>query len=126
MKTIIILLVIVSCLPAVAQETGGIVSVEKKECIAPVPVNQPQLISIDDRASSCVSVYFGMKMCDPYSCNFTLTPGEMEKIPTYDLRDIVGMLPGVYQARRGDDLRFFGARANGTLYIIDGIRVQRK
>jgi len=45
-------------------------------------------------------------------------------LPTSDLRDAVSLLPGAYQARRGDDLNIFGARSQGTLYIVDGMRMR--
>ncbi len=47
---------------------------------------------------------------------------ELTAMPVTDLRDAISLLPGVYQARRGDDLSIFGARISGTQYAIDGIR----
>ena len=55
-----------------------------------------------------------------------MTQKDMEHLPTRDPRDIAAFTPGVYQARRGQELNIGGSRAGGTLYIEDGVQLQRK
>lgn len=54
----------------------------------------------------------------------TLTSEEIKTIPTTEVTDLISLAPGQYQAQRGKGVSMGGARANGTLYIIDGVQVQ--
>ena len=54
--------------------------------------------------------------------DLVFTHDELASMPVSNLRDVLSVVPGVYQARRGDDISIFGARSGGTQYIIDGIR----
>jgi len=46
-------------------------------------------------------------------------------MPMQDMYDMVGQAPGAVQAQRGHDVRFYGARDGGNLYIIDGMRIMQ-
>ena len=116
MRTIITLLFIILSLHSVAQETTSKVPDKKNEHIEHVPAAKLQLILVDESSYTTHGV--------ARSCTFVHE--KVDNLPSDDFRDIVSLLPGVYQSRRGDELRFFGARESGTLYIIDGIQVQRK
>jgi len=50
---------------------------------------------------------------------------DLDQIPERDPRDVISMMPGVYQAKRGGDLSIGGSRPGGTLYIIDGVQIMR-
>ncbi len=56
--------------------------------------------------------------------DYVFTREELSKLPISDLYDAISLLPGIYQARRGDDLNIFGARSQGTQYIVDGERMR--
>ena len=56
------------------------------------------------------------------STGYKFTREDLAAMPISDLRDVASLIPGVYQARRGDDLSIFGARSGGTQYIVDGVR----
>ena len=58
---------------------------------------------------------------DPSSHIFT--HDELASMPINDVTDAISLLPGIYQARIGDDLSIFGARYSGTQYIVDGMVV---
>jgi outer membrane receptor for ferrienterochelin and colicin len=51
---------------------------------------------------------------------------ELYKLPSRDVRDAVSLTPGVYQARRGQDISIGGSRPGGTLYIEDGVQLQSR
>lgn len=54
----------------------------------------------------------------------TFTSEEIEKMPTRSTQTVVAQSAGVYQAREGSgSLNIGGARGDGAVYIIDGIRV---
>lgn len=53
-----------------------------------------------------------------------LTADEIKTLPTTEVTDMIGLAPALYQTQRGKGLNVGGARANGTLYIIDGVQVQ--
>ncbi len=57
---------------------------------------------------------------NPYSYKFI--HDRLASMPITDLRDAISLLPGVYQARRGDDISVFGSRYGGSQYIVDGMR----
>ena len=117
MKTIITLLLAISSLGSKAQESKAKVADAKKEQIAPVQIKAPQLISMD---------YIDARDPNWLTNNYTFAQQQLEKMSIIDLRDVLSELPGVYQSRRGDDLHIYGARANSTLYIVDGVQLQRK
>ena len=51
------------------------------------------------------------------------THAEIAQMPTRNVNDMLALLPGMYQNRPGDDLRIYGARREGTLYILDGMQL---
>ena len=54
----------------------------------------------------------------------TLERAEIATMPTTQVTDLVSTTAGVYQSPRGSDANIAGGRTSGTLYIIDGVRVQ--
>ncbi len=46
---------------------------------------------------------------------------EIEKMGVRDLNQVIATQPGVLRSGRGDELNFCGARAEATVFIIDGI-----
>jgi Ca-activated chloride channel family protein len=55
----------------------------------------------------------------------TLTSDQIEKMPTRTTEGLAKTAPGVYQGQNGN-LSIAGGRADGTQYIIDGIKVRGK
>ncbi len=53
--------------------------------------------------------------------DYIFTKEIIDNMPVNAINDIPSLLPGVYQARRGDGLNIYGARDNGNRYIIDGV-----
>lgn len=53
-----------------------------------------------------------------------MTSAEIAVLPTTQIADLVALAPGLYQKQRGGNVNMGGARADGTLYIIDGVQVQ--
>ncbi|MES2704290.1 MAG: carboxypeptidase regulatory-like domain-containing protein [Bacteroidota bacterium] len=53
-----------------------------------------------------------------------MTRGEITKVATTDIKDVVALTPALYQQKRGTDVSIGGARTTGTLYVIDGVQVQ--
>ncbi len=47
----------------------------------------------------------------------------LQTLPMLNTADIVALAPRVYQRKRGDDVNIAGARTEGTLYVIDGMRI---
>lgn len=47
----------------------------------------------------------------------------LQTLPMSNITDIVALVPKVYQHRRGDAVNIAGARTEGTLYVIDGMRI---
>ncbi len=47
---------------------------------------------------------------------------DIERMPTMSLNDIISMVPGTYQRRRGDVVQFYGGRTDGNVYYVDGMR----
>lgn len=66
-----------------------------------------------------INAYWERLSGDPSSHIFTRD--ELVAMPINEVTDAISLLPGVYQARTGDDLSIFGARYSGTQYIIDGM-----
>ena len=54
----------------------------------------------------------------------TLERAEIATMPTTQVTDLVSTTAGVYQSQRGNDANIAGGRTSGTLYIVDGVRVQ--
>ncbi len=54
----------------------------------------------------------------------TLERAEIATMPTTQVTDLVSTTTGVYESQRGSDANIAGGRTSGTLYIIDGVRVQ--
>lgn len=54
----------------------------------------------------------------------TLTREELTKLPTTEVTDAASLGAGVYQNRRGGGLNLGGARSGGTVYFVDGVRMQ--
>ena len=115
MKTLMILLLTISSVRCFAQKPENKDVTEKKRTIKPVRIYDPKLMPVDCTAS-------GVKICSGLH-NYSFTRNDFDKLPVWDFRDMIAVLPGVYQPRRGDGVQFFGARAIGTLYIVDGSRV---
>jgi hypothetical protein len=64
-------------------------------------------------------------LVNPYQSGTTvLTSEEIKVLPTTEITDMVGLAPALYQSQRGKGVSVGGARATGTLYIIDGVQVQ--
>jgi carboxypeptidase family protein len=57
--------------------------------------------------------------------HLVLTRREIAELPVSDLRDMLTLMPGVYQQKRGDEVNIFGARADGNLYIADKMQLLR-
>jgi hypothetical protein len=53
-----------------------------------------------------------------------MTADEIKTLPTTEIADVAALSPALYQKQRGQGLNIGGARATGTLYIIDGVQVQ--
>ncbi len=53
-----------------------------------------------------------------------LTADEIKTLPTLQVTDAASLAPALYQAERGRGVNIGGARASGSLYIIDGVQVQ--
>ncbi len=53
----------------------------------------------------------------------TITGEQFSKMATRNTTDAVSLSGGTYQAKSGSAVSIGGARANGTLYIIDGVQV---
>jgi hypothetical protein len=51
-----------------------------------------------------------------------ISRSEIRQMPTSNINDMLALLPGIYQNRPGDELRIYGARREGTLYILDGMQ----
>lgn len=49
-----------------------------------------------------------------------ITDEQIQRAPTRNLNDLVSLNPGVYQNSRGGGLSIGGARADGTVYVLDG------
>jgi Carboxypeptidase regulatory-like domain len=69
--------------------------------------------------------------CWVYSCPLPETPKvklniftkeDIDHMPVTCVQDVLSLLPGVYQARRGDDISIFGSRMDGNHYFIDGMQ----
>ena len=54
----------------------------------------------------------------------TITSDQIEKLATRNTNDMIATAAGTYQSRKGGDINIAGARANGTLYIVDGIQMR--
>lgn len=53
----------------------------------------------------------------------SMTSEQIEKLPSRNTSDMVSIAGGTYQERRGGEVSISGARANGSLYIVDGVEV---
>ena len=116
MKTLMILLLTIVSVRCLAQKSDNKDVTEKKRTIMPVRIDDPKLMPVDRTAS-------GDKLISAGQHNYSFTRHDLDKMPVWDFRDMIAVLPGVYQPRRGDGVQFYGARAIGTLYIVDGICV---
>lgn len=54
----------------------------------------------------------------------TVTYEEIQSAPTRDVNSIASQTAGVYQKDQGDELNVRGARSDGTVYFVDGIKVR--
>ena len=52
-----------------------------------------------------------------------LTQADIAKLPTTNVTDIASQSTSMYQAQRGNALSIGGSRSEGTVYIVDGVRV---
>ncbi len=59
------------------------------------------------------------------STQATMTSEDIENLPTRDVKDIASTTAGVTKSKDGN-LNFRGARSNGVVYYVDGIRVTGK
>ena len=55
----------------------------------------------------------------------TTTSEEIRVLPTTQVANVTNMAPAIYQKQRASNTNIGGARSNGTLYIVDGIRVSQ-
>jgi len=63
-------------------------------------------------------------LVDPFSVTVTQTQKEIHNKPTTSTTDLVGLTPGVYQAKRGAQVSSDGGRTTGNVVMIDGVQVQ--
>jgi len=93
MKTLMILLLTISSVRCFAQKPENKDVTEKKRTIKPVRIYDPKLMPVDCTAS-------GVKICSGLH-NYSFTRNDFDKLPVWDFRDMIAVLPGVYQPRRG-------------------------
>lgn len=100
--------------------TGVIVSPDKN---TEVNIKLEGASSSTELGEVVVKVY-KKPLVDKYGGNgVTLTSDQIEKLPTRNTNDMISVAGGTYQQKRGANVSIAGARANGTLYIIDGVQV---
>ena len=67
---------------------------------------------------------FKKKLINENAGTHIMTSDEIKVVPTMELTDVAALSPSMYQSQRGKGMNIGGARATGTLYIIDGVQVQ--
>ncbi len=81
-----------------------------------------QIQPVDLRSTNLKNSMEWNERLERASTGYTFTRDQLAVMPLDDVRDVVSLLPGIYQARRGAGLSIFGARYGGTQYVVDGIR----
>ncbi|MBC7553549.1 MAG: TonB-dependent receptor, partial [Taibaiella sp.] len=71
-----------------------------------------------------VVVKWQKPLIDKYTNNIVMTAAEIKQKPTTQTADLVALTPGIYQAKRGQQVNSDGGRSTGNVYMIDGIMVQ--
>ncbi len=76
--------------------------------------------------NEAVVIAYKVPLIDRYQpgTTTTLTSEQIEKLPTRSTNDAVSLAGTTYQQKNGANVSIGGARANGTLYIIDGVQVR--
>ena len=54
--------------------------------------------------------------------SYLFSHDELAALPISNIQDAIILAPGVYKARKGDEISVFGSRFGGTQYIVDGMR----
>ncbi len=88
------------------------------------PLNFNMVLASKELKTVTIKAY-KKDLVNPYQSGTTvLTSEEIKVLPTTEVTDMVGLAPALYQSQRGKGVSVGGARATGTLYIIDGVQVQ--
>jgi len=146
MKTILLLLFAIPAISAVAQEKDNIFVNNNliaynppDDYIQPLPTYEPG-DSSGKKPYSVIRSYMGdavaigmidgpMPMTDApkkitldfnYPTRYVFTASQINQMPVWNINDLLSVLPGSYQVRRGDNVSVYGSRQDGNLYIIDG------
>ena len=97
---------------------GGIPTVYIVDGIRVVASNTTGFSDVGVHEKACIPLI----NIDNPTCHI-LTRNQLDHVLSwYSVNDLVSLFPGVYRARRGDDVSIFSSRTNGNSYILDGLR----
>ena len=103
----------------------SILAITGLQCIAQQPaVGSPQTQYVYDtvRQLSTLQIVKPIQFFSNHS-TYTYSREEIQQMPIRNVGDVVGLVPGTYQQRSGNDVQLSGGRTSGNAVYVDGVRI---